>query len=350
MAAGGVRIADLGGALAFHGGRWADRARRRLDRQSPPPLAWSRPDPKKLDRAIRAGAEFLSHRQRRDGSLSGFLLAPGASVEWITAHVAWAAEGVRELDEVSSRATRYLFSVGAVDGGWGYNRRVAPDFDSTAQALMALLRFGHEPPGFLVRWLVGGQLSDGSYPTYPSPRRGPHHGWQAAHPDTTQMAALCLRRLGREEAYGKALAYLLRVSEGGPLPSYWWPGYGYGIWLDRRLGRPAPAGSVLADALERSHASPWLGFGLYAAVGHVEETAVEVAVVRLLSQQLQDGSWPCAACLRVTSRSWLCTTPDAPGSLNADESRVFSTLHALVALAAVRSLGPTRTDTREGGR
>lgn len=329
-------------AVSFHGGRVADAARAWPFRLRSPALAWSRPSLDGLDAAIRAGAGFLARRQRRDGSLRGFQLAPGASVQWVTAHTVLVAEGVGELDEVAARAARHLATVGPEDGGWGYNRRVGPDFDSTAQALLALRRFGHEPPAFVERWFLGGQLAGGGYPTYPSPPGGPAHGWQVAHPDTTQMAALCLRRLGYEAACARALAYLDTVDDGGPTPAYWWPGYGYGLWLDRLLDRPPPAADVLLRVLdEPPHAAPWLTFGLGAALGRVPRAAVETAVRRLLAQQLADGSWPCAPCLRVTRRSYRRAGPDAPGVLFADGWRVFSTVHAVAALAAARPHGAT---------
>ena len=121
----------------------------------------------RLDAAIARGGRFLLRQQRADGSLRGFLLYPGASTTWLTAHVAFVLADVPELEPLCRRAARFLQCVGPDDGGWGYNRRVAVDCDSSAQALLVLLAFSLPFEPFLIRNLAAAQLPAGGFPTYP---------------------------------------------------------------------------------------------------------------------------------------------------------------------------------------
>jgi len=305
-------------------------------------MAWeeSAPGWSLVERSIRMGSRFLASRQRDDGSFRAFRLAPGLSVGWITAHVAFVTESVPEMTTVGDAAARHLIESGPDDGGWGFNRRVAIDYDSTAQALLVLQRHGIEGPDFIHRWLRRGQGSDGGFPTYPPGAEGPLHGWQAEHPDTTQMAALYLVRHGHEEAAERAIRWLASLSTGGVTPSYWWSGPGYGWWLGRRLGQTGPPASVLEATLRSSHSVPDLAFTVSVAMGRVTGDVIDTALVRLLALQRADGSWPCAPCLRVTDQRHHRAGEDAPGRVHADTRRVLSTAHAVAALSEMRSGRP----------
>jgi hypothetical protein len=52
---------------------------------------------------------------------------------------------------------------------------------------------------------------------------------------------------------------------------------------------------------------------------------------------LGDGSWPCAPCLRVTDPHEHVTHPHLRGTCYADGRRIFSTAHAVAALASVQA-------------
>lgn len=301
-------------------------------------LAWHHVtgESNQIDEAIQLGAKFLSHNQRANGSFRGFQLQPGASVEWITAHVALTGEVVSELDGVGRLAASYLAQVGPERGGWGYNCRVATDYDSTAQALIVLARFDLSAPAFLHEWMDRGQQHDGSYSTYPRDEGAPPHGWQAPHPDTTQMAALYHQRCGHPEQTNAAMKWVRTTLQDEKTPAYWWVGFSYGLWLDHRLGQFSHSRLVLESALSASHSLPDLGLTLEASVGRVDDPVIGAAVLQILSQQLADGSWPCGPCLRVTSRSHFAPGANAPGPVASDPYRVLSTVHAVAALAAVR--------------
>lgn len=294
-----------------------------------------------LDAAIAAGARFLQRRQHGDGSWRGFLLYPGASTTWLTAHVAFVLEEMPHLEGLCARAADFLHSVGANDGGWGYNRRVAVDCDSWSQGLMVLLRFALPCEDFLVSNLASAQLSCGAFPTYPpdSDERGTvPNGWQSAHPEVSAMVAEALRRSGGfDDSVERCLCWLRDVSPGGVLRSYWWSDDCYALWVQARTHLLAPAAwGRVSSALQSNAGIPQLAMVLTAAaeLGFPDDVFRE-GVRRILLEQLSDGSWPCAPCLRVTSPTHTGLGPDPPGAVVADRRRVFSTAHAIAALDRV---------------
>ncbi|MBK6660961.1 MAG: hypothetical protein IPG43_23770 [Proteobacteria bacterium] len=189
-------------SLALLAGALGDRVSEAVFVLRHPPRALlhadATPSAARIDEAIAAAVGFLEAQQRRDGSLRGFCLYPGASSDWLTAHVCFVVEAVPALDGFARRAAAYLAAHGADDGGWGYNRRVAVDCDSTAQALMVTQRFDLSLPSFIGESLAAAQSDDGGYPTYvPQGAANPAHGWQAPHAEVSAMVLVWLLRDGR---------------------------------------------------------------------------------------------------------------------------------------------------------
>lgn len=292
-----------------------------------------------LRHALELGVSFLQRRQSRNGVWKGFRLPPGPATSWLTAHVAWVCEEVPELHAACRRAALHLERIGPDDGGWGYNRRVGIDSDSTAQALLVLNRFRRPVPDFLVEALLRAQLPSGGLATY-APGAGATSGWHTAHPDVTIVAVEVLRRHGFGEAAERALGWLGKETLRSDFASYWWPGPEYGLWIRGRIGilhDPRTAGAVsaaLTDTRPAPHGAQLLAAAL--ALGREEEPEplVESAAAHLVRTQLADGSWPCAPCLRVTDPRETETHADLRGRVYADGRRVFSTAHAVAALQA----------------
>jgi hypothetical protein len=348
------RLARLGRLIL---GAAADRAEQAALRLLPRPrgLAHARPDATsgQLRAAVALGARFLEARQRGSGCWKGFLLPPGASTAWLTAHVAFVLEEVPELLPACRRAAGYLAAIGPDDGGWGYNRRVAVDCDSTAQALLVLHRFGLPIHPFLIDALLAAQESSGGFPTYRPDEPGrPASGWQVAHPDVSALVAVALRRLDRPEETERCLDWLRgqRGETTGVAPavancwaSYWWSGTAYGLWAQARAGLLEPrAEASIREAVATEHSAPQLAMALSAATALGLRDAVDEAAGRLLIQQLADGSWPCAPCLRVTSPKVHVAAPGdgaALGPSYADATRIFSTAHAVAALHGAAGRG-----------
>ena len=291
----------------------------------------------RIEAAIRAGVAFLERRQERNGVLRGFFLYPGASTTWVTAHVAFVLEDVSRARALCERGAAYLQSIGASDGGWGYNRRVTPDCDSSAQALMVTARFELPCEPFLLRNLAAAQLPCGGFPTYVGDGSA-STGWQSAHPEVSALVTEALRRAGGfDDNVDRCSQWLERSMNAGVLPAYWWDDTAYSLWVQARTCRlGSGATSAVRAGLEEHRTSPQLSMALAAAVlAGASDASVSDAASRLLGQQLSDGSWACGACLRLTDPRSFTAGPGAPGPLVADRRRVFSTAHAVAALQAV---------------
>jgi hypothetical protein len=291
----------------------------------------------RLETAIGHATRFLERVQEKRGVLRGFLLLPGAATTWLTAHTAFVLEDVRCAQGLCARAAEYLHAIGATDGGWGYNRRVAPDCDSSAQALMVIARFGLRCEPFLVNTLAAAQAECGGFPTYAA--SGPPSGWQAPHPEVAALVAEALRRAGGfDDRVDRCSRWLDDCTTKGVLPSYWWSDDSYALWVQartRRLGSCAMG--AVRNALEDHRETPQLAMALSAAaeLGLCEGTLLRAARL-LVAQQYSDGSWACSPCLRVTSPKTLDACADAAGPMAADRRRVFSTAHAIAALHRVQ--------------
>jgi hypothetical protein len=294
--------------------------------------------PATIDRAIDLGLDYLAKTQRRDGAWTDFLLCPGASIEWITAHVAFVLESVPAARSLTTRAAAYLASVGANDGGWGYCRRVANDCDSTAQALMVLHDHGIEAPRFIVEWLLAGQAPSGGFPTYPKDvGLAAKNGWQREHADVTLMVIEAMRRLGlAPEQRERALRWLHASAPKGLIKSYWWPSPAYAAWLQTRVGFRAEQAARNASALigEERWASELAMLVAAARSDEKHRRGAQGALTTLLAQQWRDGSWPCSRVLRVTDPNAPDDALSGPGFAGA--RRAFSTAHSVAALAAAK--------------
>lgn len=290
-----------------------------------------------VDAAVARGLRFLEHAQRADGSFRDFNLLPGASKDWITAHVAFVLENVPAADRIRSHAASFLASRGRVDGGWSYNDRVGVDCDSTAQAILVLRRANLDVPAFVVDWLVGCQLDDGSFPTYRADAAS-CRGWSAGHGDVTLIVWEALRRMAvGGDAIRRANAWLDRISVDGVVPAYWWSHDAYSLWAQERAGFATDASRRIAKVRLRDAPLTFSSMLLAAAAKTLDRDEVAAPVCRLLATQLEDGSWPCDPCLRVTNPA-VTHVRDAAGPVYAGRRRVFSTAHATAALAAVSHL------------
>jgi hypothetical protein len=267
------------------------------------------------------------------------MLLPGASTHWITAHVALVLEEVAEARDICRAAAGYLARTLEAQGGCGYNSRVGHDCDSTAQALLAVHRFGMPYPSAAFDRLLAAQRPAGGFPTYATLSDDPEpNGWHAAHADVTAVAIMALRRLnGPTDRIVRAEAWLAGQARDGLLPAYWWPEPGYGLWVQCRAGFGIErAAHAAARLLPGARAQPALAM-LTIAASADESRSLARAEQALLDGQDRDGSWPCAPCLRVTARRCDTASPANPGRCHADRRRVLSTAYALAALARLQA-------------
>jgi len=296
-----------------------------------------------IDSAIQRGASFLVRHQSTDGSLRGFLLLPGTSTAWITAHAAFVLEQVQSLEPLCRKAAHYLAETGARDGGWAWNEKSRIDLDSTALALMVLDRFNLPVDEPLVEAIEACQSESGGFPTFGPNRSGVRGlGWQAPHPEVTAVVIEMLRRLNRSrERIDRAMAWLLTQVRDGAMPSYWWEGWAYGLWiLSRAQFMSEEAATRARRILCCVRTAPDLPMVLVSAmtIRSLVHPDMASGISRLLRAQLEDGSWRCGRTLRVTKMFEYEAATIAPGRTYPDRRRTFSTAHSVAALQLVRSI------------
>ncbi len=296
-----------------------------------------------LHESVRAGLGFLQRTQRADGLWRGFMLAPGASTEWISAHVALLLEDIAEARAMREQAARALLENARRRPGWGYNGRVGIDSDSTAQAIMVLHGLGHELAPAWIEQLIATQCEEGGFATYASTRadKQPRTWWEMPHADVTLVVIESLERLDLyPEERRLARAWLDEQARDSVLPAYWWTDPAYSLWAQTRAGFRVPASSSVArELLVSEQRSVYLAMLTAAALADGGwSPLVSSAVSRLLHARREDGSWPCAPCLRNTHADHPGGF-QAPGPIYADRYRTISTAHAVAALSnALRSL------------
>jgi cytochrome P450 len=326
--------------------------------------------------AIDAGAGFLRREQDRHGVWSDFHTLAGASTEWVTAYVGWALAdlGDAQARNAAHRGWNALRHRRRLSGGWGYNRRVPVDADSTTWALALAQRLGLDDDSRVRRGLAVLGLhtrSDGGVATFRSD--GPIRrftgltgaasfaGWCAPHVCVTAAAA-SLEGLPHRP---RLLDFLRRAQrDDGAWYGYWWLGPEYATALAvAALSRTADRHDEdrVRRALVTMHArldvlgaatSPLLPAGSPFATASVlwalspqgspgvASERIERAVGWLLAVQDEDGGWPASALMRIPPPG--CEDPDAygpwttegggGGSLVVDQNRLYTTATVVMAL------------------
>jgi squalene cyclase len=304
-----------------------------------------------LHSAIDRATGFLISRQGSDGCWSDWDLPPGRADAWTTAYIGGKLSRLRcqqrlRTLEPTANAARWLVAHEWSDGGWGYNRSVASDADSTAWAILLL-----DAEGVVVRSRAGECLArfqrpDGGFSTYPNDEG--LQFWGHSHADVTAVAAQATLRCGSAERLAHALRYLRAQRRANGLwNSYWWvtPLYATAACLHLLTvaGATTQELAVTRCGLESVvPANPFETALLLDALLHVcdrravanHEVGVRTLVTLLLDWQMPDGSWPSEPALRVPDRN--CATPWSQvnaGMLYADPERLFTSATVLQSLA-----------------
>lgn len=290
------------------------------------------------------GLNFVLARQDAAGSWTDWDLPPGPSSEWTTAYVGYRLSGITALRNRAAgpltRAAQWLLANRSDQGGWGYNKEVAPDADSTALAILFLSAIGQPVPREAYAHLRGYQQPDGGFATFlPDPLMG---SWGQSHPEITPVALLALLTdaIGSHDAViQRGVDWVRRARRPtGDWNAFWWT-TGH---------RSTEASLALLQALGRGEA-PCDAVDLTAPCDSLQTAALLLATTvtgsshlgqelgrRLLAWQAPDGSWCGDPALRITRRN--CIDPwnhtDA-GPLYADPRRLFTTATALAALATL---------------
>lgn len=317
---------------------------------SPPPgrrCAVSLVQPPTVDAAIHRGLQALQSKHA-EGHWTDFSLPVGNSDAWVTAYVLARLADVPDrfltapLRRMVADALAWLLTQRTPNGGWGYNRLAGDDADSTSWAIIALQRQGHPVPPSAFAAIHRCLCPAGGVGTYPEGAIA-GQGWTQSVPDVTALAFQALSLFG--ESARAVFSRWPRLN--GLLPAYWWasPLYTTAALLDCSVE------SGLPTILQAQHESLtrfvptnafdealWLRCLL--KIGHPSARA---AARRLVDRQQEDGSWPAAAFLRLTSPE--VTEPwnvMDPGPIYHDRQRVFTTATAVSALGLSRNFQSLR--------
>ncbi|MFJ9080697.1 prenyltransferase/squalene oxidase repeat-containing protein [Streptomyces sp. NPDC102278] len=332
--------------------------------------------------ALARALAHLSSRCGRDGLWRDFRTLAGASSDWVTGYVCDALCEVQAAELLAGQAARRLVARQRGNGGWGYNRRVPTDADSTAWALVALSSAAPWRPSAVVRgtqFLTQHQDVGGGIRTYDrgdSIHRfieappGAVPGWTQPHICVTAagLLALASHRHPDQEALARAASYVRDMrNDDGCWSGYWWPGIAYPTAMALRAlvaARAAPPAllrsvrDALRDRADRSRAwanDPGIGPSAFATAlatrslmlcGNREDDVVHDAIRYLLDTQLPDGAWRSEPILRIPQPGALkpgheaLWRTDAPGTgvVISDVNQVFGTATVIATLARYREL------------
>jgi hypothetical protein len=312
--------------------------------------------------AIDGAIGYLLERRNRNGWWTDFDTLAGPSTEWVSAFVAFTlAQTNHRAARVAARATwsrlrrRRWWSP-----GWGFNRTVPSDADSTIWVLHLGAALGVAAGRRTLRFLSRHIMADGALTTYA--RAGPiraftrvtgtsFSGWCGAQACVT-AAGVSLQQLPDRE---RVLTWLREAQcPAGNWSSYWWssPHYTTALASEALAGVAGPgdarrvsrAVQWTAHELERhgGGASPFeQAFALRTLLLNRRAPSTTSAVLEQITRaQRADGSWTPSARLRIPPPD--VTEPDAysawveggrgGGSIQSDWNGCFTTAAVLQAL------------------
>ena len=324
-----------------------------------------RPQQRNASDAVTRAVNFLLGARDRDGWWRDFDTLAGSSDEWVSAYVACAlarsslASGARAAEDMWSRIMRRRWW----SPGWGFNRKVPPDSDTTLWVItlgQILGRANSLRTRRAIHWLEQQIQSNGGVATYGAAlpiriytRLSPEvsfEGWCSSHVCVSALAAstdIPARR--------RILEYVREhQQDDGSWPSYWWCDSEYStalavtaLYRSRDSGDATRIERAVTWAIERQSSavqdSPFASayrLQILSAPGFHAEGAARGCITTLLELQNSDGSWPASSRLRIPPpgvvhpdgySSW-CETARGGGGIILDRGRNFTTATVLSAL------------------
>jgi hypothetical protein len=285
--------------------------------------------------------KYLLNHQSRDGFWRDYALLPGPSEDWITACtglalVSWPANSECILH---LRAAANALHGARRANGWGYDRRVPCDADSTAWTLRFLSATDPCPSRAAANLLLLYLDERGAAHTFVEPEA---RTWAEAHDDVTPVVGLALIAIGGPPSIIRTVRQRVLASQkqNGAWHAFWWATDAYAT--ARSLEFLAASGGIPQGAANAAYG--WL---TSAGRGNSSFDAAQIANVNtllavgspsrglaqlnvLLDLQEQDGSWPASNVLLEPPRE----VGDGDPVLHADQARVMSTAVCLQALKA----------------
>jgi len=307
----------------------------------------------RMKRSILASLEYILTHQSEDGSWVDWQLPPGWSDAWTTAYVGYKLRLVPSyLRERSNGLTRaaseWILRNEYSDGGWGYNKEVGTDADSTAYAILFLASQERTVPARSYKLLREFQCSEGGFSTFIA--RDRIDSWRVSHPDVSPIVLLALLTKYTRKAFfiKRGIEYVIKQrTSDGVWNSFWWDSYLYSVEANLSLLKTVNVHLDKTMMIERLLlAKPRRAFEvalLISCILHTEsmlgEARIFELVDQLISEQRSDGSWTSDPILRVTNykcfEPWNCKDY---GSLYYDPKRLFTSSTVLEALCKVHEI------------
>ena len=296
------------------------------------------PDPLHA-KAIHA-IDYLISKQKNNGSWCDYCLPVGESDQWVTAFTGLGVAQIsRKLGyqngfDAAHRAARFLQDFQEYDSGWGYNRHVGVDADSTAHAIRLFRELNIPVETKDEECLMAHYDGSGGFSTYRVDSM-----WGNPHPDVTASAGLALNDRALQHIREDLLRYCSEVRlPNGIWPTFWWRNHQYGTFymleLHERIGALSSIGHYeLSVKIQSCFDLAWT-IGIVLLYGCGASSTGQMLEV-LWQMQQPSGAWPESPSLRVTDPTcrhpWIC--PE--GSYYADINRTITTSSVLRILARI---------------
>lgn len=304
-----------------------------------------------VKQAIASGLHYILAHQAKEGTWTDWQLPPGESSVWTTAFVGHklsflAADLTRVAAAARRAAAVWLRENEFAGGGWGYNKIVGTDADSTAYSILFLASEHDTVSEESYRCLSSFQGSDGGFSTYHSL----NNSWGVSHPEVSAIAVLALltKYSIKDVMIDRGIRYVQEQQTlSGLWNSFWWHSPLYATeaslslvhrteWnLDTAGASKSLASIIPSNCFESALMISILGW----MAPTVEFASAHRFIDRLLEEQQSDGSWKSEPILRVTRRD--CYEPwrlaDA-GTLYSDPNRLFTSSTVLGAMSRAYAL------------
>ena len=200
---------------------------------------------KLIDEGLSKAKHFIIDKRSTDGLWRDFSTLAGKSTDWVTGFVSYSLFVSRGKYNFDEQIYKRLLYRQRINGGWGYNRKVPSDCDSTAWVLIALASEPQWKPSALLRGINyikrHQEIESGGFTTY-NPQDGIEKyievfelekvkGWTQAHPSVSAIAIQTIIYYGENlnsSTLVNSIKYLLmKRDDSGLWFCYWWKGYAY---------------------------------------------------------------------------------------------------------------------------
>lgn len=299
----------------------------------------------KIPQLMKNAIDYLILIQNEDGSWHDYRLPVGESDQWVTAFTALGiTQASRRLDyskgiEAAYRSVEFLQKNQGYRFGWGFNRHVGVDADSTAHVIRLFRELKIDVRSEDEDCLILHYDGQGAFRTYRVDSE-----WGKPHPDVTAAAGLALNDFSLKYIREHLLRYCraIRLTDGS-WPTYWWRNHQYGTYymleLYERLGEPVSLElSKIIVTIQSCFDLAW-SLGILLILGK-KTPFFEWAVQTLFDMQEDLGAWPGSPSLRVTEPNCVEPWNSPSGEYYTDINSTITTSSVLRVLSRCPQLIP----------